>query len=132
LAQFGEKVVWILNREVVERLEDGGADEVEALRHAAHQGNIMEWALVHAFRRLECWALLEDRPSAPDVASSLSKLLETLPHHQLFTIMYEKWAPVKKDVLLARSLQANVEESVVDFLAHAVKEAFQSQNLPWV
>ncbi|OQV22664.1 hypothetical protein BV898_03489 [Hypsibius exemplaris] len=134
LVQFAEKVVWSLNHEVSERLQD--ADSVEGdlavhLQRAAKQGAIAEWALVDTFRRLICPAFYVGEPTGSGVATSLSILLETLPHHQLFTIIYEKWAPIKNDIDLGRRLKANVEESVVDFLAHAVKEAFQSRKMDW-
>lgn len=136
LTKFADQVVWNLNRTVSIRLTEESYSmprlEMESLLKAKDHGMLMEFAVIDIFRRLECPALLSVESSAKELATCFSTLLNTLPHYQNFAILYEKWTPIRRDIDKAKLKGASVEESLVDFLVHAIKVAFSSQKLPWV
>ncbi|GAV04698.1 hypothetical protein RvY_14942-2 [Ramazzottius varieornatus] len=143
LVQLTENVVWKLNREILARAAQrspGTQDRVtfQLLTVAKDKGVLMEQAIVDVYRRLQTPALSPEPPTHGgkeiSAAESLSNLLEVFGRSPLFTIVYEKWAPIRPDIVRLQSSpegKDKLDEAAVDILAHTIKEAHLQHKLTW-
>ena len=138
-----EKVTWKLNGEVLARAaqrSSGTQDRLtfQLLSMAKDKGMLMEQAIIDVYRRLQASALLSDPPNhggkEMSTGDSLSNLQEVLSKSPFFAIVYEKWAPIRPDIVRLQSSAGNdkLDEAAVDILAHTIKEAHLMQKLSWV
>ncbi|XP_055335104.1 activating signal cointegrator 1 complex subunit 2-like [Paramacrobiotus metropolitanus] len=133
LIQLGNTVIWNINKEICNRLNDSAshiAVELDSLRKAHRQGMLIEFAIVDVFRQLELLGLVSDPVVPQDMQKAWAILFDVIPQNKRFAILYEKWTPIGVDVSKAKS-SGKLDESVLDRLAHYVKEAFHSEKLQW-